>query len=111
MKVTNLVSLNEYMDNESENGYGMEIPDKRQFAQPEKVLEENEMKKMLAQAMDLLTEKEKKVTVLYYYEELTLKEISEILEVSESRVSQLHTRALQKMKQKMGKYVGILGNV
>ncbi|MBQ2801672.1 MAG: FliA/WhiG family RNA polymerase sigma factor [Lachnospiraceae bacterium] len=111
MKVTNLVSLNEYMDTESENGYGMEIPDRRQFAQPEKVLEENEMKKMLVEAMDLLTEKEKKVTVLYYYEELTLKEISEILEVSESRVSQLHTRALQKMKQKMGNYVGILGNV
>ena len=44
---------------------------------------------------------------LYYYEELTLKEISNVLEVSESRVSQLHTRALQKMKSKMGNYMGI----
>lgn len=111
MKVTNLVSLNEYMDTENENGYGMDIPDKKQFAQPEKILEENEMKKMLVEAMDLLTEKERKVTILYYYEELTLKEISEILEVSESRVSQLHTRALQKMKQKMGNYIGILADL
>ena len=54
------------------------------------------------------TEKEKKVVTLYYYEDLTLKEISNILEVSESRVSQLHTRALQKMKTKMGNYMGLL---
>ena len=58
--------------------------------------------------MELLTEKEKKVVTLYYYEYLTLKEISNILEVSESRVSQLHTRALQKMKTKMGNYMGLL---
>lgn len=55
-----------------------------------------------------MTEKEKKVVTLYYYEDLTLKEISNILEVSESRVSQLHTRALQKMKTKMGNYMGLL---
>ena len=57
---------------------------------------------------ELLTEKEKKVVTLYYYEDLTLKEISNILEVSESRVSPLHTRALQKMKTKMGDYMGLL---
>ncbi len=108
MKISNLISLNEYMDAENDNGYGMEIPDKKQFAQPEKVLEENEMKQMLMESLELLTEKEKKVTILYYYEELTLKEISEILEVSESRISQLHTRALQKMRKKMGNYMGIL---
>ena len=66
------------------------------------------MKKILAEALDLLTEKERKVILLYYYEELTLKEISSVLEVSESRISQLHTRALQKMKAKLGKYMGIL---
>ena len=42
------------------------------------------------------------------YEDLTLKEISYVLEVTESRVSQLHTKALQKMKTKLGKYIGIL---
>ena len=63
---------------------------------------------LLVVTLQLLTEKERKVILLYYYEELTLKEISNILEVSESRVSQLHTRALQKMKEKMGNYMGIL---
>ena len=57
---------------------------------------------------ELLTEKEKKVVTLYYYEDLTLKEISSILEVSESRVSQLHTKALLKMRKRMGNYMGIL---
>ena len=112
MKVTNLISLNEYIDNGSgKENQTMDIPDDRQYAQPEMVLEKNELKKMLMEALDLLTEKERKVIILYYYEELTLKEISEILEVSESRISQLHTRALQKMKQKLGKYMGILTSV
>jgi RNA polymerase sigma factor for flagellar operon FliA len=72
------------------------------------VIEKEELKQMLAEALELLTEKEHKVILLYYYEELTLKEISSILEVSESRVSQLHTRALQKMRVKLGNYIGIL---
>lgn len=71
-------------------------------------MEKEELTKVLGEALELLTEKEKKVVTLYYYEDLTLKEISNILEVSESRVSQLHTRALQKMKTKMGDYMGLL---
>ena len=71
-------------------------------------MEKEELTKVLGEALELLTEKEKKVVPLYYYEDLTLKEISNILEVSESRVSQLHTRALQKMKTKMGDYMGLL---
>lgn len=47
---------------------------------------------------------------LYYYEDLTLKEISNILEVSESRVSQLHTKGLIKMRKVMGPYMNILTN-
>lgn len=52
--------------------------------------------KKLVEAIDTLTEKERRVIVLYYYEDMTLKEISMTLEVSESRVSQLHTKALNK---------------
>jgi len=106
MKVTNLVSLNEFMEQ------GSEIPHENvhseQFDSPEEVFEKRELKEMLMQALELLTEKEKKVILLYYYDELTLKEISSVLEVSESRISQLHTRALQKMKTKLGRYMGIL---
>ena len=70
-------------------------------------IEKSELKQVLMESLEILTDKEKKVILFYYYEELTLKEISSILEVSESRISQLHTRALQKMKGKMGKYMGI----
>lgn len=105
-KADNMVSLNEYVeqgnDISSDKGLG------GGFDTPEKVIEKSELKEMLTQALELLTEKEKKVILLYYYEDLTLKEISRILEVSESRISQLHTKALQKMKTKMGNYIGIL---
>ena len=78
------------------------------FETPEDVVEKEELKKMLVEALDLLTEKEKNVVTLYYYEDLTLKEISLVLNVSESRVSQLHTKALNKMRKKLGDYMEIL---
>ena len=106
MKITNIVSLNEYLEQGSE--VSVEYNHTAKFDGPEEVLEKDELKKVLGEAIELLTEKERKVIVLYYYEELTLKEISNILEVSESRITQLHTRGLQKMKMKMGKYIGIL---
>lgn len=106
MKITGVVSLNEFMESGSE--VPAEQDDQHRFEGPEEVIEKSELKKVLTQALELLTEKEKKVILLYYYEDLTLKEISNILEVSESRVSQLHTRALQKMKTKMGHYMGLL---
>lgn len=106
MKVTNVVSLNEFVEQGSEPV--MDATSNSHFAQPEDVVAEGELKEVLAQSLDTLTEKEKKVILLYYYEELTLKEISKVLEVSESRVSQLHTKALLKMKNKLGTYMGIL---
>lgn len=109
MKITNLVSLNEYLDQGSE--IEMDPVHNSHFSQPERVVEQEELKKMLAESLENLTERERKVIVLYYYEELTLKEISQILEVSESRVSQLHTRALQKLRTKLGNQVDILGGI
>lgn len=106
MKITNVVSLNEFVEQGSEPV--MDATSNSHFAQPEDVMQESELKDVLAQSLDALTEKEKKVILLYYYEELTLKEISKVLEVSESRVSQLHTKALLKMKNKLGTYMGIL---
>lgn len=106
LKITNVVSLNEFV--ESGNEPVMDAKGNFRFAQPEEVIAETELKRMLKDAMQLLTEKEQKVILLYYYEDLTLKEISRVLEVSESRISQLHTKALQKMKKKMGPYMNIL---
>ena len=110
MKITNVVSLNEFLEQGSEIPSDNSYNRSSQFDGPEEVIERDELKNKLAESLELLTEKEKKVIVLYYYEELTLKEISSILEVSESRISQLHTRALQKMREKLGNYMGILTN-
>lgn len=108
MKITNVVSLNEFLEQGSEVSNEAAPAKSAAFDSPEEILERDELKKMLAQSLEILTEKERKVILLYYYEELTLKEISNILEVSESRISQLHTRALQKMRGKLGDYIGIL---
>ena len=108
MQITNLISLDEFVEQSGESHIKGEAS--VHFEQPEKVMENQELKQVLADSLEILTEKEKKVIVLYYYEELTLKEISKILEVSESRISQLHTKALQKMKTRMGSYMNILTN-
>ena len=107
LKVTNVVSLNEFM--EQGNEPVMDPRRNSHFAQPEENIAKEELKQVLTEALELLTEKEKKVILLYYYEDMTLKEISKILEVSESRVSQLHTKSLAKMKKKMGPYMGVFG--
>ncbi|MCT8976092.1 FliA/WhiG family RNA polymerase sigma factor [Clostridium sp. CX1] len=68
---------------------------------PEKTLEEKEELEYLAKALDLLNEKDKTVLSLYYYEGLTLKEIGKVLTVSESRVCQLHSRAIVNLRKAM----------
>jgi RNA polymerase sigma factor FliA len=65
---------------------------------PELSLERAEIKEALAESISDLPEREKLVVTLYYYEELTLREIGEVLGVTESRVSQLHTKAILRMK-------------
>lgn len=104
-KVTNLISLDEFLEQGSEarveSGAG------NQYDQPEAVVEKEDLKRELAKVIETLTENEKKVILLYYYEELTLKEISKVLEVSESRISQLHTKALQKMKSRLGGSISV----
>lgn len=68
---------------------------------PEAIYEKKELIKFLGQKIDLLPEKERLVIVLYYYEELTMKEIGIIMEITESRVSQLHSTAVNKLKRSL----------
>ena len=65
---------------------------------PEFSLEQTELNEALAESIARLPEREKLVVTLYYYEELTLREIGEVLGVTESRVSQLHTKAILRLK-------------
>ncbi len=61
-------------------------------------IEKQELKEYVLDAINFLTEQEKLVIALYYYEELTLKEIGEIMQISESRVSQIHTKAVLRLR-------------
>ncbi len=105
-KITNIISLDEFVEAAGEKE--VNVIKSNSYEQPESIALKNEVKQQLMDSLETLTDKERKVILLYYYEELTLKEISRILEVSESRVSQLHTKALQKMKVKLGDYMEIL---
>jgi RNA polymerase sigma factor for flagellar operon FliA len=68
---------------------------------PAEVLDETELRETLADAIARLPERERIVVTLYYYEELTLREIGEVLGVTESRVSQLHTKAVLRLKARL----------
>ncbi|HYY03967.1 MAG TPA: RNA polymerase sigma factor WhiG [Gaiellaceae bacterium] len=68
---------------------------------PQSSLSQTEMKEAVGEAIARLPEREKLVVTLYYYEELTLREIGEVLGVTESRVSQLHTKAILRLKARL----------
>jgi RNA polymerase sigma factor for flagellar operon FliA len=69
--------------------------------EPQAALAQTEMREALGEAIARLPEREKLVVTLYYYEELTLREIGEVLGVTESRVSQLHTKAILRLKARL----------
>lgn len=100
-----LTSLEEYVELGGENH--VEPISHSKYAQPEEMMEKEALHSILANAIDGLSDKEKKVIALYYYEEMTLKEISAIMGVSESRISQLHTKALGKMKTSLGSHMAV----
>lgn len=68
---------------------------------PDVIVEREEMKRIIIDAINELSDREKKVLIMYYYEDMTLKEIGKVLEVTESRVSQIHTSANGKLKRKL----------
>lgn len=86
-----------------ENSYYTECLSDKTSLLPDESIEKKESYDLLTQVISQLPEREKMVVTLYYYEELTLKEISKVLEVSESRVSQLHTKAISRLRTYMEK--------
>jgi RNA polymerase sigma factor for flagellar operon FliA len=94
-----VMSLDELISGEEENRQvprveTIEDPDDNIFTQ----IEKNELKQFLSGAISSLSEQERLVVALYYFEELTLKEIGEIMQISESRVSQIHTKAVWRLR-------------
>lgn len=106
VNVASMVSLEEFLEQNYEIGFDnkTESGDDR----PEKYIEKNELRDILADAINKLPEKEKTVISLYYFEELTLKEISAIMKVSESRISQLHTKAIMRLRGKLARHRSLL---
>ena len=100
---TSVLSLNDvwYSGNDNDHmsiGDSIESPSS---LNPDVIVEREEIRKIIIQAINELPEKEKMVIVLYYHEDLTFKEIGQVLEVSESRISQLHTKANLRLRAKL----------
>ncbi len=72
---------------------------------PQTSLKLNEIKNIIARAIDGLPEQERIMVSLYYYEELTMKEIGEVLGITESRISQIHTKAVLRLRGKLKKLI------
>ncbi|WP_319477433.1 RNA polymerase sigma factor WhiG [Marispirochaeta aestuarii] len=100
---TSIMSLNDvwYSGEENDKISIVDSIESPQSLNPDIIVEKEEIKKVIIEAINELPEKEKKVLVLYYYEDLTLKEIGKVLEVTESRISQLHTKAIMRLRAKL----------
>ena len=90
-----------YVGDESDKVSVMESIESPKSLNPDIIVERQEIKNIIVQAISELPDKEKKVLILYYYEDLTLKEIGEVLQVTESRISQLHTKAILRLRSKL----------
>ena len=100
---TSILSLNDmwYSGEENDKVSIVDSIESPESMNPDMIVEKDEIKRVIVQAIQELPEKEKKVLVLYYYEDLTLKEIGKVLEVTESRISQLHTKAIMRLRAKL----------
>lgn len=102
--MNNVISLEALMDvNEFENLH-FEIASRDKNGMPDQVLEEQEIKEILVRSINHLQENERIVLSLYYVENLLLRDIAQVMNVSEPRVSQLHTRAIGKLRKEMTEY-------
>lgn len=90
----------EALDRDGEESVVEYIPDRDENS-PRYLLEKRELKRLLADCMDRIPEKERLVLSLYYFEGLTMKEVGRVLDVTESRVSQLHSKALMRLRARM----------
>lgn len=108
VSISSVMSLDEFLDQNYEASF--ETLTFKKGDHPEQYAEFNELQGILASEIHKLPEKEKMVISLYYYEELTLKEISAIMKVSESRISQLHTKAILRMRGKLGRQRELLSD-
>ncbi|MBU3840958.1 MAG: FliA/WhiG family RNA polymerase sigma factor [Candidatus Ruminococcus intestinipullorum] len=104
MHRSTLLSFENVLQDFSDKSLYMEPESKDDSLSPEASMFQKEIRQVLAKAIDGLTEKERLVVALYYYEELKYSQIAEVMEIGESRVSQLHAKAIRKLKQELEEY-------
>ena len=107
---TSLISLNDvwHGNDENEEMVFVDTLESPEALNPDTLVEREEIKNMIVECIKKLPDREKKVIVLYYYEDLTLKEIGEVLEVTESRVSQLHTKAIMRLRGRLSQMKSLM---
>lgn len=103
--LSNTLSLDALMDARDLEGHRFEVSSEDPTIQPETVLEDQELQQTLAQGIAALQENEQIVLSLYYEKNLHMKEIAQVMGVSEPRISQIHSRAIQKLREHMGAYM------
>lgn len=103
--LSNTLSLDALMDARDIEGYRFEVSTEDPTVQPETVLEDQELQETLAAGIAALQKNEQIVLSLYYEKNLHMKEIAQIMGVSEPRISQIHSRAIQKLREHMGTYM------
>ena len=103
--LSNTLSLDALMDARDMEGGRFELSDQDPKLQPETVLEDRELQETLAAGISSLQENEQIVLSLYYEKNLHMKEIAQVMGVSEPRISQIHSRAIQKLREHMGAYM------
>ena len=103
--LSNTLSLDALMDARDIEGYRFEVSTEDPTVQPETVLEDQELQETLAAGIAALQKNEQIVLSLYYENNLHMKEIAQVMGVSEPRISQIHSRAIQKLREHMGTYM------
>lgn len=105
LSLANVVALDELLHSgDGEGGSRISLGDTLEDTtadDPVEIAESRELKRLLARAINTLPQREKTVVSLYYYEGLTLAEIGQVLGVTESRVSQIHTKAVLQLRAKL----------
>lgn len=103
--LSNTLSLDALMDARDMEGYRFEVSSEDPSVQPELVLEDQELQETLARGIAALQKNEQIVLSLYYEKNLHMKEIAQVMGVSEPRISQIHSRAIQKLRDHMSSYL------
>lgn len=105
LALCNVLSLDALLDGREPGGGRFECSDQDLQTQPEAVLQEQEYQSVLAEGIRSLRKNEQIVLSLYYEKNLHMKEIAQVMQVSEPRISQIHARAIQKLRVYMEQYL------